>query len=316
MSTAQGYQRFADVEARGSSPTYEALARHVAGAPALLDLLDTLPPGRRQPNLLFGVGRLLDGPVHDPAAFTAWAAARWPEVSAEMLSRGTQTNEAARCATLLPLMAGIPGPLALLEVGASAGLCLYPDRYRYDYDGTIVGGTGAQPTLACSLENDVPLPARLPEVVWRAGLDLNPLDVTTDDDLRWLEALVWPEHEERRRRLRAAAEVLRAQPPLLVRGDLVDDLPALAARAPADATLVVFHSAVLAYADPQQRRRFAEVVSALPGHWLANEAPAVLEGLVGVPAAAAPRPDSFLLALDGVPKAWTGPHGQSLFWLD
>jgi hypothetical protein len=275
MSTAQGYQRFADVEARGSSPTYVELARHVAGAPALLDLLDTLPPGKRQPNLLFGVGRLLDGPVHDPAAFTAWAAARWPEVSAEMLSRGTQTNEAARCATLLPLMAGIPGPLALLEVGASAGLCLYPDRYRYDYDGTIVGGTGAQPTLACSLENDVPLPARLPEVVWRAGLDLNPLDVTTDDDL-----------------------------------------PALAARAPADATLVVFHSAVLAYADPQQRRRFAEVVSALPGHWLANEAPAVLEGLVGVPAAAAPRPDSFLLALDGVPKAWTGPHGQSLFWLD
>jgi hypothetical protein len=100
-----------------------------------------------------------------------------------------------------------------------------------------------------------------------------------------------------------------------VRGDLVEDLPALAALAPADATLVVFHSAVLADADPQQRRRFAEVVADLPGHWLANEAPAVLEGLVAAPAVAAPRSDSFLLALDGRPLAWTGPHGQHLSWL-
>ena len=90
-------------------------------------------------------------------------------------------------------------------------------------------------------------------MVWRAGLDLNPLDVTDPADLAWLEALIWPEHAHRRARLRAAAALAAAEPPLLVRGDLVDDLPALAAQAPAGATLVVFHTSVL-YQVPAPRR--------------------------------------------------------------
>jgi hypothetical protein len=321
LSTAEEYQRFAEVQARGSSPAYERLALAVARSGPVLDLLASLPEPRRQPNLLFGVGRLLGGPVTEPDAFTQWLVEHWHEVRPEVLARSTQTNEAARCATLLPVLGGIPGPLALLEVGASAGLCLYADRYRYDYRHgcgggvTTVGGDHGV-TLECLLENDVPLPTEAPEVVWRAGLDLNPLDLASDGDLAWLEALVWPEHEERRRRLRAAAELLRADPPLLVAGDLVEDLTALASQAPPDATLVVFHSAVLAYVAPERRRQFADVVADLPGHWVANEAPAVLEGLVAPPSVDAPGTGRFLLARDGVPVAWTGPHGQSLFRID
>lgn len=329
--TAEDYRRFARVQARGSSPTYERLAEAVAASGPVLDLLGTLPAGKRQPNLLFGVGRLLGAPVTEPDAFTAWVAESWDQVRAQVLARSTQTNEAARCATLLPVLAGIPGPLALLEVGASAGLCLYADRYRYEYrhrdGGVTTVGDDHGVTLPCRLENDVPVPDRVPEVVWRAGLDLHPLDLTSfdeaagahgqggNDDLAWLEALVWPEHEERRRRLRAGAALVRSDPPLLVAGDLAEDLPALAARAPAGATLVVFHSAVLAYADPEHRRRFAEVVRDLPGHWVANEAPTVLEGLVEPPAVPEPEPGRFLVARDGAPVAWSDPHGQSLFWL-
>ena len=57
---------------------------------------------------------------------------------AVMLERSTQTNEPGRCAALLPVLAGLPEPLALLEVGASAGLCLLPDFYGYDYGRTIL----------------------------------------------------------------------------------------------------------------------------------------------------------------------------------
>lgn len=162
--------------------------------------------------------------------------------------------------------------------------------------------------LDCALTGGQP-PVRLPQVVWRAGLDLHPLDVTDPADLAWLQALIWPGHDTRRERLCAAAAVAAADPPLLVRGDLVDDL---AARAPADATLVVFHTSVLYQVPPARRVSFTEVVRDLPGHWISVEAPEVLphDGLPEPPDAALHN----VLALDGVPLAWTRGHGQAMHW--
>ncbi|MFI7036676.1 DUF2332 domain-containing protein [Microbispora rosea] len=309
MTTAEIYAEFAAREAHGVSPSYERLALAVARDPEMLVLLGALPPAKRQPNLLFAVVRLLGGPVEDPAAFRDYTMGNWPAVEAEMRTRATQTNEAGRCAVLLPVLAALPQPLALLEVGASAGLCLYPDRYAYRYGDRLVGS--GEPVLKCEATGVAP-PARLPDVVWRAGLDLNPLDVTDPADLAWLDALVWPEHEERRARLRAAAAVAAAEPPLLVRGDLADDLPGLAAKAPAGATLVVFHTSVLYQVPAPRREAFAEVVRGLPGHWIANETPDVLPyaGLPEPPGAALHS----VLALDGRPLAWTLPHGQAMTW--
>src|SRR6202041_2593254 len=99
----------------------------------------------------------------------------WPAVEAQMRTRATQTNEAGRCAILLPVLAALPQPLALLDVGTSAGLYLYPDKYSYRYGGHRIGAGGP---LLDGAATGIPLPAGLPEVVWRAGLDLNPLDVT------------------------------------------------------------------------------------------------------------------------------------------
>ncbi|MEU4778132.1 DUF2332 domain-containing protein [Micromonospora sp. NPDC023633] len=309
MTTAERYAEFGAREARAVSPAYERLSLAVSRDDELLALLDPLPPARRQPNLLFGVVRLLGGPVDDPDAFRDFALANWPAIEAELRTRATQTNEPGRCAVLLPVLAALPQPLALLEVGASAGLCLHPDRYAYRYgDHTL--GTG-EPVLECAATGLVP-PKRLPEVVWRAGLDLNPLRVTDPADVAWLDALIWPEHAHRRARLRAAVAVAASDPPLLARGDLVDDLPALAARAPAGATLVVFHTSVLYQVPAPRREAFADVVRRLPGHWISNESPDVL------PHDALPEPpDEALhnvLALDGRPLAWTRPHGQAMSW--
>lgn len=73
----------------------------------------------------------------------------------------------------------------MLEVGVSAGLCLYPERYGYRYSDRAVG-TG-EPILECAATGMAP-PSKLPEVEWRAGLDLNPLDVTDAADIAWLDA--------------------------------------------------------------------------------------------------------------------------------
>jgi hypothetical protein len=305
--TAAAYVEFATLEARGVSPAYERLALEVARDDELVALVDTLPLAKRQPNLLFGAVRLLGGPVEDPDAFRDFVVASWAAIEPEIRARATQTNEAGRCAVLMPVLATLPQPLALLEVGASAGLCLYPDQYGYRYGDRLVGS--GEPVLECELTGAVP-PDEPPEVVWRAGLDLNPLDVTDPADVAWLEALIWPEHAHRRARLRAAAAVAAADPPLLVRGDLVDDLPALAAQAPAEATLVVFHTSVLYQVSPDRRAAFVDVVRDLPGHWIANESPRVLD-LEGLPD---PPWDSavHLLALDQQPLAWCRPHGQGM----
>ena len=321
-ATSDRYREFAEVEARGMSACYEAWARGVADDPATIARIDRLPAPKRQPNLVFSAARFNGAPVSDYAAFAAWLAAQWAAVEATCLSHSTQTNEPARCAALLPALAAIPGPLALIEVGASAGLCLYPDRYSYRY----IAGDGAERMLHpaagpspvafdCATTGPVPVPAGLPTVVWRAGVDLNPLDLNDEADVAWLDALIWPEHADRRARLQAAVQVARADPARIVRGDLNEQVEALVAQAPAGATVVVVHTAVLAYLDEAATRRFTATLARLPVRWLSNEGqkvvPAVSERMRSAPAAST----DFVLALDAEPIAYTQPHGRALHWL-
>jgi hypothetical protein len=311
-STAENYRAFS-AEAHGRSPLYEELARAVADDPLLLGFLGALPAAKRQPNLFFAAARYLLGAPADRAALSKLVRDRGDELAATMRARRTQTNEPARCATLLPALALLPQPVALLEVGASAGLTLLPDRYSYDFNGKRLTGTDpAAPVLACDARGPVPVPAEVPEVGWRAGLDLNPLDVTSDADVRWLECLVWPGEEGRAERLAAAVETARRDPPPVHRGDLLTDVPRLAGQAPPGATLVIFHSAVLAYLSMRQRARFAATVAGLDAVWLSNESPGILPGS----AASGRDAHAFVLIRDGgTPLARTDGHGAWLDWL-
>jgi hypothetical protein len=311
-STAENYRMFGR-EARGRSGAYETLAVAVAGDDLILEFLGTLPPAKRQPNLLFAAARYLGSPS-DIGALRSLVRRDAAGLSRVMLARRTQTNEPARCATLLPALAALPGPLALIEVGASAGLTLLFDRYSYDYDGHhVVGCDPDAPTLRCAVRGPVPLPDRVPAIAWRAGLDLNPLDVTREDDVRWLSCLVWPGESGRPDRLAAAIASARRDPPPVQRGDLLTDLSALAAQAPADATLVIYHSAVLAYVAAEDRERFARTVRGLAAAWLSNEAPGVVPGLP----LTAFRENTFVLGRDGhTPLAFADGHGTWLHWLD
>ena len=313
---ARRYRTFAADEAEGVSPRYERLARDIADSADVLRFLCRLPASRRQPNLLLGAATLMAGRPPDIGLLTEMVTGRAAKLRAIMLSRTTQTNEPARCAVLLPLLAALPQPLALIEVGASAGLCLLPDRYGYDWGHARIAPVSPDaPVLRCAVTGPVSLPATLPRVVWRAGLDLNPLDAASTEDTAWLEALIWPEQDDRRRNLRAALAVARREPPRVVRGDLLGDLVPLIAEAPADATLVIFHTAVLGYVNPgEARQRFVDTVRQSRAVWISNELPSVFPDIAARAPAAASR-GRFLLAVDGEPRAWTGPHGQSLDWL-
>jgi hypothetical protein len=315
--TRENYLAFAE-EARGRSVAYAELSMAVAADPVVLGFLDGLPAQKRQPNLLFAAARYLLGEPADIGSLRTLIRVKGDELADTMLERRTQTNEPARCATLLPALGLLPPPLALIEVGASAGLTLLPDRYSYDYrdagggSHTVAGTDPLAPVLTCETEGPVPLPDRVPEIVWRAGLDLNPLDVSDSDDVRWLESLLWPGEPGRAERLAAAIATARRDPVPVHRGDLLTDVSALAARAPAGATLVIFHSAVLAYVSAPRRAEFAEVVRGLDAAWLSNEGPGVLAG-VGIPERDGQK---FVLVRDGTEAlACTDAHGTWIDWL-
>ena len=198
------YTAFAVDEARGASEIYERLSLAVAASPELLAFIASLPAERRQPNLFLAAVKHLCGVPEDADQLIAVVRREHSSIRGVMLSRTTQTNEPARCSVLLPLFARLPQPLALLEVGASAGLCLLPDRYGYDYgERRIEPPDQSAPVFDCKANDAVPLPVKLPRIVWRLGLDLNPVDLSSEDQVQWLEALVWPGQEQRAQRLRA-----------------------------------------------------------------------------------------------------------------
>jgi len=311
VGTAENYRRFARREAAGRSALYESLALAVADDEAILGFLGALPAEKRQPNLLFAAARFLLDAVPDVTDLRRLVADRHGRLVEVMLERRTQTNEPARCATILPALWRLPQPLALIEVGASAGLTLLVDRYSYDYDGNMVTGTDPQaPILSCHLEGRLPLLGGVPEVIWRQGIDLNPLDPASNDDVRWLECLIWPGEEGRIERLREAVAAARRYPVTVRRGDLLDDLAAVVSEAPRDATVVVFHTAVLAYVDADKRAAFADAIGGMGVTWLSNEASGVLGWLP-----TATESDGFVLIEDGRSiLAETDPHGRWLRW--
>ncbi|MET0933095.1 MAG: DUF2332 family protein, partial [Mycetocola sp.] len=148
--------------------------------------------------------------------------------------------------------------------------------------------------------------------------DLEPLDVSNDDDVRWLETLIWPvgdgdEDADRLGRLHAAADIARSDPPRLNRGDLLTDTEQLIEEASRHAEhVVVFHSAVLAYLPDVARTEFADLMASAPATWIANEGLGIVRGTDRIPDAPA---GAFAITVDGNPVALADPHGSWLTWL-
>ncbi|WP_328820822.1 DUF2332 family protein [Nocardioides sp. AX2bis] len=222
-------------------------------------------------------------------------------------------------------------PLALLEIGASAGLCLHPDRWDYTWHlptGEMSTDHGAAGRLTCEVTGPVPGPEVWPDgplpVAWRGGLDLAPVDVIDDDQVAWLETLVWPEHDDRRARLRTAVEVARTDPPAVVTADLaapagLDRLDGLVEEAGRHGRVVVMHSAVTAYLPVAARQvleqRLRGLVAAGRAHWLSNEGKRVHPAVTATGPSVPDDLATFVLGLDGQAVAWTHGHGRSMRWV-
>jgi hypothetical protein len=310
------YKWFSVNEAKGQSDLWSEFAEKVSEDPDLLAFLADLPKPKRQPNLFFATARSLYGTPTEWTKFRSHILSDRATLANRMAERSTQTNEPGRCAVLLPLMASLPQPLAIIEVGAAAGLCLLLDRYGYDYGerGLIPPSCTESPVFPCEAIGKVPIPKNVPEIGWRYGLDLNPLDVTDNEQMTWLETLVWPGQDQRLCRLRQSIAVAVNDPPPIYRGDLLIDLAAVLAKVPSGLPIVIFHSAVMNYLPSQDARdAFADLAMQTCDYWIANESPLVLPKISSK--AGRGRSGSFLMSMNSEPVAWTNAHGASIEWI-
>jgi hypothetical protein len=273
-----------------TSPLYRVLSATVAGNDYLLRLAAQGRPGQYPTFLFFGAVHhvLLAGADHELATFypsIVGTRAR-PAVEAEaalvsfcheyeaqltvlLQTRLVQTNHVQRSLALrlgLAVIADeVDEPVHLVEVGASAGLNLRFDRYGYRLGGRWFGDRESPVQLVAEWYSDTAVPDldAIPPVASVTGVDLNPVDARDATARRWLEALIWPENSHQRALLSAALNLVAADPPTILTGDVIDVCPALAAELPATAPRVVFHAATRMHVPADRLRAFDRALSHL-----------------------------------------------------
>lgn len=278
----------------GHSPLYAVLASRVAEDDAVLALATDRQRGQSGANLLFAAVQYLlltgadhelasyypsvggDRPVNDAyPAFADFCRVSAADIRSLVRCRRVQTNEVGRCGQLPPAFAFAAArfggrPLAMVEVGSSAGLALQFDRYRYEY----TDSTGV-PVSACGTPSDVvirtelragrefALPDRLPEVAGRTGIDTTPLDAADEDAMHWLASLIWADQRDRHERFRAAVRIARRDPAPCIAGDGAAMLSDVIAAIPPDHLPCIFHSHTIYQMPGEWRSHFADVLAAL-----------------------------------------------------
>lgn len=273
---AAQFRFFARSAASLGSALYARLAAAASEDAATLALAARARPGQPPANLLFAAvhAQLLRGETHalgayyatcgggrapDAGAWTAFRAfldAHADEIAGRVETGVTNTNETLRSAALAPAFAEIAArtglPLALIELGPSAGLNLRFDRYRFVYRDAqgepLLDRWGPSPVVVETVSDGPPppMPDTPAAVVSRVGLERDPVDLSDPEARLRLRALVWPDRPDRLARLDAAIALAAAPPfPDIRKGDAAALLPAALGEAPEEAALVVFHSAFL-----------------------------------------------------------------------
>jgi hypothetical protein len=316
------FRIFAATQCRGRSPVYETLSEGVVEDDGLLGLLLSTPGNQRRPSLLFAAVNLLLAscpgselaayyPIHGgrrPAdgrlvpAFAAFCAEHRGELDRLLRDRSTQTNEVRRCVALYLGLNHVrrhwPGPLALVEIGASAGLNLLFDHYQYRLDRRNAFPAAASPvTISCEVRDGASgdkILGTVPEITRRLGIDQHPVNVADPDARAWLEAFIWPEQVDDLATLRNAVDLAVATPIMtIVRGDATADTARLLGDLPGTEPIAVFTASLLSYLTADARTAFAAQLQQAARRrrvaWIFAEAP----GLV------ATTTDLSVTALDG-----------------
>ena len=142
----------------------------------------------------------------------------------DWLPSAPQTNEVGRSSVLLGGYAHIAArfglPLALYEIGASAGVNLFADHYHYELGNGLTYGNAAAPVRLSSAWSGALPPLDNPiRIARRSGMDLAPLDARDPVQRTRMLAYIWADQPERRTRATAALETVAASDLHIETGD-------------------------------------------------------------------------------------------------
>ncbi len=331
---------------RERSPFNARLTAAIAETPDIAAFLEAAAPEQQLPVLLLAsvhsivlaepdvelaawYPTVATSPRTDDAfpAFARLCRAREAEIRGLIASRATQTNEVGRCAVILPaldLLAAEVGPLALADIGTSAGLNLQLDRYHYAYEPGGPVGDASPVVLTCGVRGDAPVPLAIPPIAARIGVDRSPIDLDDADSVRWLMACVWPDQRDRFERLAGAIAIARDHPVEVIRGDATQSLAVAIERIGYGGHPTVLNTWVLNYLTRTERAEYVAELDRIGAErdlsWLMLESPGMATGLP-VPASLARSHRSQLLLV-----RWRAghrtvghlaechPHGYWLHW--
>ena len=257
-----------DVEAGG--PTLDVLAGFESEADGSALALRLLGAIQRQ--VLLGelpeVGRHYPSVGGDGDASAAWPAFRAAlaerrEAIRRLVARPCQTNEVGRSAALLGGFLEVARrtrlPLRLLEIGASAGLNMRWDQYRYEAADRAWGDPASPVQFKESFGVPPPMHGDA-QVVERRGCDLRPIDPTSPDGSLTLRSFIWPDQPQRLRRLEGAIEVARRVPATVEQMDAASFLKRELASPRAGVATVAYHSVFIQYVDRAGRAGIAAAI--------------------------------------------------------
>lgn len=282
----RSFKSFA-VECQNTSPLYEFLSLKIAKCDDILKLCKHARPGQPPPNILFGSVHhlLLNGkrhslekfypsiirnplPVKDSFShFVDFCQIYTDDIVELLKTKLVQTNEVNRCAYLYPVFGYIydiaKKPLALIEIGTSAGLQLIWDKYCYSYGEDRYFGQLDSPVHLTSIVKGDVLPKiswEIPPITERIGIDLHVNDVTEREDYLWLLSLIWPEHHERRELFKRAANLRETIDIQLVEGDGIAHLEELITMTTDSSLICVYHTHVANQFSKEQKNELLQKV--------------------------------------------------------
>ena len=315
----------------------------------MLDLMLSTPSDQRKPSLLFACVNLLLAsnpgselaayyPIHGGSrtvddglapAFFAFCGAYRDALARLLRERSTQTNEIRRCIALRLGLSHVqhrwPGPLALVEVGASAGLNLIFDRYSYAPGGRHAMMAAGTPIIRCDVRGaaGVDVLGDIPRITRRLGIDQQPIDLSDPEARAWLEAFIWPERVEDLATLRGAMELWRSQSvdAVVVAGEATADTARLIAELPGEEPVAVFTASLLSYLGLAARAEFVaqldESARRRPVAWVFAEAPGLLATSgIDAPALRGPLARRNIDYLIGVSRRGSGREDRLLALAD